>query len=229
MKINNNFFDFVSKTNIAFAVFGLLLVIIGAISIYFFNQILKNVKLWIHQEIERQLKSVFDQTIGQELRNSKQLLDQEKIIEQLDIDYFLPSPQTISADDYPEEYTFLAARGFKKINFLHAYDYDKAKLSGNVVILDLVNYALVTDSEKTNKSESDNAQLLESRVAEILKNIVNRVSSKSILIVYIRPGKQRINAIDELSKSIKYYTSANTPVSLMGVVVDSAYVAYGLK
>lgn len=227
MEINDLFFSFISKINIAFSAFSLLLAIIGAISIYFSNQKLKDIKLLISEEIERQLKSILDQTIGQELRDFKQILDREKVVGQINVDYFLPSPQVILATDYPEEYDFLAARGFKSTNFLHKHE--EVKFSGDVVILDLVNYSLVTDSEKNKKSESDNAQLLELRVAEILNKIVNRICSKSILVVYIRPGKQRINAIDELSKSVKYYTSANTPVSLMGVVVDSAYVAYGIK
>ncbi|MBW4644555.1 MAG: hypothetical protein KME23_16470 [Goleter apudmare HA4340-LM2] len=226
-QLNNSFGSFVSAINLSFVVLGVLFGVIAAISIYFFNQSLKDAKLLIREEVERRLKSVVDETVGQEVSNLKQVLDREKIVGEITIDYFIPSPQAILPDDYPEEYEFLAARGFKETRLLSASK--RVKFSGDVVILDLVNYALIDDSEKINKSEAENAQLLEIRVAETLNKIVNRVNSKSILVVYIRPGKQRINAIDELSKSVKYYASANTPVSLMGVVVDSAYVAHGMK
>jgi|GEM_PF-1064964 len=226
-RLNNSFGSFVSAINLSFVVFGVLFGVVAGLSIYFFNQSLKDAKVLIREEVERRLKAVVDETVGQEVSNLKQLLDREKVVGEINIDYFIPSRIAILPDDYPEEYELLAARGFKETRLLDASK--RVKLSGDVVILDFVNYPLVEDSEKLNKSEVENAQLLEDRVAEALNRIVSRVSSKSILVVYIRPGKQRINAIDELSKSVKYYASANTPVSLMGVVVDSAYVAHGMK
>jgi hypothetical protein len=93
------------------------------------------------------------------------------------------------------------------------------------VVLDLVNYKLISDSEKGSLKETEIPDLIETRVSDKINKIVAVLPNKAVLIVYIRPGKQRINAIDELSQKVKYYASANTPVNLMGTVVDSAYVA----
>ncbi|MEM9118709.1 MAG: hypothetical protein AAGD09_12615 [Cyanobacteria bacterium P01_F01_bin.56] len=68
-------------------------------------------------------------------------------------------------------------------------------------------------------------------VNEVIQELVELRIGRPILIVYVRPGMGRIGAIDQLTtnfpEDIKYYSSANTPVALMGAVVDSAYVAYG--
>ncbi|MHC5861710.1 hypothetical protein, partial [Nostoc sp.] len=157
-RLNNSFGSFVSAINVSFVVFGVLLGVVAGLSIYFFNQSLKDAKLLIREEVERRLKAVVDETVGQEVSNLKQLLDREKVVGEINIDYFIPSRIAILPDDYPEEYEFLAARGFKETRLLDASK--RVKLSGDVVILDFVNYALVEDSEKLNKSEVENAQLL---------------------------------------------------------------------
>lgn len=226
-RLNNSFGSFVSAINLSFVVFGIIVGVASTIGVYFFNQSLKDAKLFIREEVERKLKTVVDEKVGQEVSNLKQVLDREKIISEISLDYFIPSPEEILGDDYPEEYDFLTARGFKQTRFLDASK--RIKFSGEVVVLDLVNYSLITDNDITNKTDVELANLFEKRIADILNKILNKLPSKSVLIVYVRPGKQRINAIDELSKNVKYYASANTPVNLMGVVVDSAYVAHAWK
>lgn len=131
--------------------------------------------------------------------------------------------QALLNDDYPEEYLLLAERGFKATRILDASK--RIKIYSNVAVLDLVNYKLVSDSERGSLKEEEIGKLVEKRVSEKIKDILNALPNKAVLVVYIRPGKQRINAIDELSQKVKYYASANTPVNLMGTIVDSAYVA----
>lgn len=226
-RLNNSFGSFVSAINLSFVVFGIIVGVASTIGLYFFNQSLKDAKLFIREEVERRLKTVVDEKVGQEVSNLKQVLDREKIISDINLDYLIPSQQAILVDDYPEEYEFLTARGFKTTRFLDASK--RIKFYGEVVVLDLVNYSLITDTDKNNKTDVEIAQIIETRIANILNKFVNKLPSKSVLVVYVRPGKQRINSIDELANRVKYYASANTPVNLMGVVVDSAYVAHAWK
>jgi hypothetical protein len=212
---------------VSFVLFTIIFGVAGAASIYFFNQGVRDAKLLVREEVDRQLQIAIASEIKQDIDNLKQIIDREKIISEIVIDYFIPSQQAISSSNRPQEYEILNNRGFKSVIFLDAAQ--RVKFSGDVIVLDLVNQPLITDAEKQNKSESDIANLLEQKVADFLNKIVNRIPNKSVLVVYIRPGRQRINAIDnELSQKIPFYSVANTPVSLIGAVIDSGYVAYGL-
>ncbi|BAZ69334.1 hypothetical protein NIES4106_41050 [Fischerella sp. NIES-4106] len=222
-RLNNSFGSFVGAINLSFVVFGIILGVVAAISVYLFNQSLKEARQLIRSEVEQRLQLSVSEVVGQQVGNLKQILDREKVLGGISVDYLLPQGQPMLADDYPEEYQLLAQRGFKTTRMLDASK--RIKVSGDVVVLDLVNYKLIADTEKNSLPETEIAQLREKRVAEQLKKIVNVLPNKAVLVVYIRPGKQRINAIDELSPKVKYYASANTPVNLMGTVVDSAYVA----
>ncbi|MDJ0618407.1 MAG: hypothetical protein QNJ63_16960 [Calothrix sp. MO_192.B10] len=226
-RLNNSFGSFVSAMNVSLVAIGIILGVAGAISVYLFDKSLKQARLIIRNEVERRMKVMVEETVGEEVDNLKNVLEREKVIGTINVDYFLPLQKSILTEDYPEEFQLLNGRGFNKVNPLD--DSKINKISGDVVVLDLVNYPLVTDEEKNNLPEDQIAQLIQTRVAEHLKKFTKKLPYRSVLVVYIRPGKQRINAIDELSQKVKYYSSANTPVSLMGVVVDSAYVAYSWK
>jgi hypothetical protein len=222
-RLNNSFGSFVSAINLSFVVFGLIFAIVGAISIYLFNQSLKEARQMVRGEVERKLQASVSEVVGQQVDKLKQILDREEVLGNISVDYVLPQNQALAVDDYPEEYQLLAERGFKATRILDASK--RIKISGNVVVLDLVNYKLISDSEKGSLKEAEIPDLIETRVSDKINKIVAVLPNKAVLIVYIRPGKQRINAIDELSQKVKYYASANTPVNLMGTVVDSAYVA----
>lgn len=222
-RLNNSFGSFVSAINLSFVVFGLIFAIVGAVSVYLFNQSLKEARHMVREEVERRVQISVSEVVGQQVNNLKQILDREEVLGNISVDYILPQDQALIVDDYPEEYQLLAERGFKATRILDASK--RLKIIGNVVILDLVNYQLVKDAERSNLKEAEISQLIEQRVDDKIKEIVKALPNKAVLVVYIRPGKQRINAIDELSQKVRYYASANTPVNLMGTVVDSAYVA----
>jgi uncharacterized protein YbcI len=222
-RLNNSFGSFVSAINLSFVAFGVIFAIAGAVSAYLFSQSLKEARQMVRDEVERKLQASVSTVVGQQVDKLKQMLDREEILGNISVDYILPQNQALLNDDYPEEYLLLAERGFKATRILDASR--RIKISSNVVVLDLVNYKLVSDSEKGSIKEEEIGKLIEQRVSEKIKDILKALPNKAVLVVYIRPGKQRINAIDELSQKVKYYASANTPVNLMGTIVDSAYVA----
>lgn len=226
-RLNNSFGSFVGAINVSFVVLALILGVAGAISVYLFNQSLKEARQLVRQEVERRLQTSVSEIVGQQVSNLQQILDREKVVGGISIDYVIPQQQPLIPDDYPEEYQLLAQRGFQSARIVDAAK--RIKLSGDVVILDLVNYQLIADTEKNNLTEIEVSKLVEDRVADQLKKLLDVLPNKAVLVVYIRPGKQRINAIDGLSQKVKYYASANTPVNLIGTVVDSAYVADAWK
>jgi len=226
-RLNTSFSSFVSAINLAFVVLALILGVAGAISVYLFNQSLKEARQLVRQEVERRIQASVSEVVGQQVSNLQQILDREKVIGAISIDYVIPQQQPIEPDDYPEEYQLLAQRGFQSTRIVNTPK--RVKLSGEVVILDLVNYQLVADAEKNSSAEIEVANLIEEKVSEQLKKVLDMLPNKAVLVVYIRPGKQRINAIDGLTQKVKYYASANTPVNLIGTVVDSAYVADAWK
>ena len=222
-RLNNSFGSFISAINLSFVAFGVIFAVAGAVSAYLFNQSLKEARQMVRDEVERKLQASVSKVVGQQVDKLKQILDREEVLGNISVDYILPQDQALLNDDYPEEYLLLAERGFKATRILDASK--RIKISSNVVVLDLVNYKLVSDSERGSLKEEEIGKLVEKRVSEKIKDILNALPNKAVLVVYIRPGKQRINAIDELSQKVKYYASANTPVNLMGTIVDSAYVA----
>ncbi|QLE59842.1 hypothetical protein FD725_30375 (plasmid) [Nostoc sp. TCL26-01] len=226
-RLNNSFGSFVGAINLSFVVLALILGVTGAISVYLFSQSLKEARQLIREEVEKRLQVSVGEVVGQQVNNLQQILEREKVLGAISIDYIIPQKQSIAPDDYPEEYQLLTQRGFQATRIVDAAK--RIKVSGDVVILDLVNYQLVTDTEKSNLQEAEINKVVEERVAEQLQKILNALPNKVVLVVYIRPGKQRINAIDGLSQKVKYYASANTPVNLIGTVVDSAYVADAWK
>ncbi|MEA5620908.1 hypothetical protein VB711_24165 [Cronbergia sp. UHCC 0137] len=226
-RLNNSFGSFVGAINVSFVVLALILGVAGAISVYLFNQSLKEARQLIRQEVERRLQTSVSEIVGQQVSNLQQILEREKVVGGISIDYVIPQQQPLIPDDYPEEYQLLAQRGFQSARIVDAAK--RIKLSGDVVILDLVNYQFVADAERNTLGEKEIIELVEKRVEEQLQKVLNVLPNKAVLVVYIRPGRQRIDAIDRLSQKVKYYASANTPVNLIGTVVDSAYVADAWK
>lgn len=226
-RLNNSFGSFVNAINLSFVVLALILGVAGAISVYLFNQSLKEARQLVREEVERRLQISVSEVVGQQVNNLQQILEREKVLGGISIDYVIPQKQPITPDDYPEEYQLLAQRGFQTARIIDAAK--RIKVSGDVLVLDLVNYQLIADTERNTLPEAEISKLVEERVEEQLQKVLNVLPNKAVLVVYIRPGKQRINAIDGLSQKVKYYASANTPVNLIGTVVDSAYVADAWK
>lgn len=226
-RLNNSFGSFVNAINVSFVVLALVLGVAGAISVYLFNQSLKEARQLVRQEVERRLQASVSEVVGQQVSNLQQILEREKVVGGISIDYVIPQKQSLTLDDYPEEYQLLEQRGFQSARILNTPK--RIKLSGDVVILDLINYQLIADTERNDLTKIEVVELLEERVFEQLQKVLNVLPNKAVLVVYIRPGQQRIKAIDDLSQKVKYYASANTPVNLIGTVINSAYVADAWK
>ena len=87
---------------------------------------------------------------------------------------------------------------------------DRLNYQNHILVLDLVNHKVSEDKESL-----------------IIKEVSANLSPKSVLVIY-RIGIS--DAINELFKNKKIYSAAaNTPITLMGTVINSAYVADTLR
>jgi hypothetical protein len=205
----------------AFAIFGILLTALSVVLTILFNSFgksLREAKKEAKEEIRAEVNKLISEQLTIEIENTKKTLERERIISEAVVDYFFPFNSSKN-----NEYNLLKQRGFKEVRF---WNNDKTPIKplGDVFILDLEN---IIDSSGRHFSEL----LLEEREEEAKEHLTKVLdwmnnTTSTVLVVYVR---ERVKAINDLLPKGMYYTPANTPVTLMGAVADSAYVAYGEK
>jgi hypothetical protein len=214
-RLNTSFTQFLEAMKYLLLVLGIL----GAFVTWTFNKSLEDAKRIaeqvIRQRVEGQVEEQVRLVVNTELENIKRLLGRERVVGSVTVDYYLPSMRTVP----PEEFKLLEGRGFQQVRFWNQAYSDR--LVADVVVLDLTSPEIWTASV----SEEERQQ----RFAAAIDRTRERLGQTSILVVYVRPGSQRVQAIDRLGQQIKFYASANTPVTLVGVVTDAAAVAYGWR
>ncbi len=122
------------------------------------------------------------------------------------VDYVLQN----ATGTLPKEYRLLS--GY--FSRMKVRKLDSRKFNGDVVVLDVVNY------------QPTGSSLEEAELERILQDVAEKMLPESVLAVY---APKRYDAIDKLRQTIRYYTSANIPIQLLGNVINSAYVAYTLR
>ncbi|MGQ4648926.1 hypothetical protein [Lyngbya aestuarii] len=201
----SSFQAFVSALNLSFIVIGLVLGILGVIGAFFYGKTISEVKQTVGMVATREVERIVSVTIKDRVDYLQRVLEQEEVIGWVSVDYLLPTGQGTLP---PKEFQFLKARGFQDVQF--RYKADKVNRRSHILVLDLVNH-----------------QFTEEEVALIVRQIADNFYPKSILVVYV---DYRISAVDELLKNKRFYSApANTPITLMGTVVNSAYMAYALR
>ncbi|MGB3516130.1 MAG: hypothetical protein WBA43_06730 [Elainellaceae cyanobacterium] len=218
--------DFILKMNSAFLGF---LGIIGALLTWFFKNNLEDAKEVARTMVRQELSDQLEPLIKTEVEHLQRTLQTEQIISNAVVDYYLPS----SESRQPIEYILLKNRGF-----LDVRAWNQSKLPpgrfGSVLVIDFVNSKILDIPgllDEENEVRKSAYKQREKIVNETVQKVIElKIGTPPILVLYVKPGSGRIEAIDQLTTTfpeIQFYSSANTPVSLMGAVVDSAYVAYG--
>jgi len=198
---------------------------LGGVATYIFGKSLSDARKVaadvVQQEVERKIATQVRDAVEDEIDSVRRLIGRERIISDLTVDYFVPGGGAL----LPAEATFLKTRGFKRVNYWN--DSDLVALSGQVVVLDLVNAPVLSAQGLANLSEDEAHDRREDSVVTYATRLLGRMADRAVLVIYIRPAKRRVVAIDNLSEQIAYYAAANTPVNLIGVVADAGYVAHG--
>lgn len=226
--ITDSFSKYIDAMKWNLTVLASLAVLLTAIGGWIFKNSLEDAKETAGRIVRQELTNHIQPLIAAESRNIKKTLQTEQIIGSTVVDYYLPDV----ASDKLTEYALLSSRGFLEVRRWDINQKPQGRF-GSVLVIDLVNCALIDlpglvneDSEARRVAYQQREQIVNNTIRELVEL---RIGSP-IIVAYVRPGFGRLTAIDQLTKTfpeIKYYASANTPVSLMGAVVDSAYVAYG--
>lgn len=217
--------EFMKYTNTAFLGF---LAFLGGLLTWFFKSNLEDAKKMAREMVRQELTHQLTPLVEAEMQHVVRSLQVERVIGDTVVDYYVVS----TSEEKPLEYQLLKERGFLDIRFWNENRRPKGRL-GSVLILDFVHSDVLhlpglisEDGDVRRQAYQQRDEIVNRKIQELTELRLGR----PIIVIYIRPGVGRIEAIDNISKNfpeVKYYASANTPVTLMGITVDSAYVAYG--
>jgi hypothetical protein len=173
---------------------------------WFFKRTLSEAKQEVRQLVREAVQVEIAASIQKRVAVLEQVLEREEVPGLVSVDYVLQN----TTGRLPKEYRLLQAR-FPRLRVRRL---DSRKFTGDVVVLDMVEY---TPQGNT----LENAEL-----EDILRETVEKMSPESVLAVYVRG---HYDAIKTLSQKINYYTSTNVPTQLLGNVINCAYVAHVLR
>ncbi len=226
VELLKNQLEFILRLNTVFLGF---LALLGGLLTWFFKSNLDDAREMATRMVRQELSTHIEPLIQAEARHLQRTLRTEQIISNTVVDYYLPT----RPNQEPLEYGLLKSRGFSEVRLWHPAQKPQGRF-GSVLVVDFVNTDRLALPEIDSRDDSVRQVGYQKRdqiVNEVIQGLVDLRLGQPVLVVYVRPGMGRIIAIDQLTQtfpqSVKYYSSANTPVALMGAVVDSAYVAYG--
>lgn len=156
----------------------------------------------IRQDLDRQLTAL----VKTEVENIERTLQKERIISETLVTYYCPE-----LSEPPKEYALLEdTQRFQDVTFCRSL-LEVKRSPGDVVVLDVINWAAAQD-------ERD--RLAEEQITGLLG--LASWTASTVLVVYVAG---RLNCLNHVGNS--YVLPANNPVTLVGHVVNGAYVAYG--
>ncbi|MBE9138839.1 hypothetical protein IQ254_16830 [Nodosilinea sp. LEGE 07088] len=217
--------EFVLRLNSVFLGF---LALLGGLLTWFFKSNLDDAREMATRMVRQELSDHIEPLIKAEARNIQRTFRTEQIISNTVVDYYVPA----RPGKEPLEYGLLKGRGFLDVRLWHLGQKPQGRL-GSVLVIDFVNCDVLAVPEIASPDGAVREVGYKKRdalVNEVIQALIDLRIGRPILVVYVRPGQGRIGAIDLLSQTfpedVRYYSSANTPVALMGAAIDSAYVAY---
>jgi hypothetical protein len=214
--LDESFSNYVSTVNNSLAIVGIVLTAItlfGAVlfgkSLADFNRTLRNINTEVDGIVRRQVEREIGSRIQNRLDRLEDVLVREAVLGQITVDYILPVAQLNSL---PHEVKFLQRRGFRATpRFIPAEQISATTLIGEVVVLDLFNSKIAPDQADA-----------------IIRAIAQQIPFKrSVLVVYIVGYQSK--ELNQILADGHYCVPANSLLSLVGRVVDAAYVADALR
>ncbi len=216
-QLGESFNRFVAAMQFTLGVFAFL----GVFLSFVVGKNLDDAKKVASQLINREVENKIADLVQYEVENVKRSLQRERVIGSTVVDYYLPSD-----DNEPHDYKLLQQRGFKDVRFYNRQKIPKQPI-GDVFVLDLINLNLFSGQEFARLSKEDAENKREEKVKIQIDSILPWMKRTTVLVIYV---KGRFREIDNLATRVDYYyVAVNAPISLMGIVADSAYVAYGEK
>lgn len=215
-ELHTTFSSFATTINITVIVIGVLLTTIGAFltaSTFYLNRIYNNTVKELKEDAKNRLnrtqanlESNLSFATDKKLEQIKRTFKQEEAVNNSEVIYINTKVSE------PLEFRILSKRGFDRLSFSN--NIKQQDFSKKIVVLDLVNLGLDEEQELSATDEIIN---------KAIKEIEESFPRDSLLVLYCRPSIPRITQLLKANK-IRYVTMANNRISLVGAVVDSAYI-----
>jgi hypothetical protein len=176
-----------------------------------FTDAQETAKSAVTRQVEERMGAIADNRIDLVRRS----LEREVVVDKARVEYWLLGVQTP-----PKEFGLLEKRGFQQIRFCDRDGQQSRRRDVDVVVLDLNNWC---DAQGTAFGALTKAEQ-ELKVKEQLDLVTSGVAGRSMVFVVFVTG--RYDCLDEAGKTY-LVTATNNPVTLVGTVVDAAYLAAG--
>ncbi|MEH1899637.1 MAG: hypothetical protein V7K94_31005 [Nostoc sp.] len=215
-QLGESFNKFVGAMQFTLGVF----IALGGFLTFFVGKNLDDAKKVASQLINREVENKIADLVQSEVESVKRSLQRERVIGSTIVDYYLPSNDTTE----PNDCKLLRTRGFDKVRYWNQKRKPK-KPVGDIFVLDLINSKLLEGQDFAGLSKEDAENKREDKVKEQINLALDWLDKNTVLVIYV---KGRYREIDNLAARVDYYyIPVNAPISLLGIVADSAYVAYG--
>lgn len=214
-QLGESFNKFVGAMQFTLGVFAFFSTVFGGVLVYIFGKNLEDAKKVASQTIHQEIDNHIAGLVKKEVRNVKRTLQRERVISSTTVDYYLPS-----LDGEPNEYKLLVAREFKNVKFWNKTTIPERFLA-DVCVLDLEN-SIDAAGKKFSELPPDKR---EETAKRIIDEFIQILPQTAILVIYVAPPA--LKAINNVTFKGRYYAPANTAITLVGMVADSAYVAEG--
>jgi hypothetical protein len=215
-QLGESFNKFITAMQLTLGVFALL----GGILAYVVGKNVDDARKVASQLINREVENKITNLVESEIESVKRSLQRERVIGSTTVDYYLPTNDTIEPDDCK----LLRARGFAKVRFWNQRKEPK-KPVGDIFVLDLINSKLLEEQKFAGLSKEDAKNKREQKVKSQIDLALNFLDKTTVLVIYIDGFSEEVKNL--AARVDYYYVAANTPITLIGLVADSAYVAYG--
>lgn len=214
-QLHNTFDSYADAIRTTIIFTGSLLTLIALATGILINQNYRTTVKELKEDVQDRMKTVqanlesdLSLATDKKIEQLKKIIRQEEVINDADVIYI--NTQTTN----PLEFKILKRRGFDRLKFTQ--NIEQRQLRNKIVILDLINLGLDQNDDEQKVSAN---QIIKDTIDQIEQNF----PTESLLIIYAIPGSRRITQL-LAANSIKYVTVANNRITLVGAVVDSAYI-----
>jgi len=215
-QLGESFNRFVAAMQFTLVVFAFL----GTFLAFAVGKNLDDAKKLASQLINREIENKITDLVQSEVESVKRSLQRERVIGSTVVDYYLPSDTPTEPDDCK----LLRSRGFAKVVFWHQKREPK-KPVGDILVLDLINSKLLEGQNFDGLSKEDAKKKREEKVKYQIDLALKWLDKTTVLVIYIDGFSEEVKNL--ATRVDYYYVAANTSITLIGIVADSAYVAHG--
>jgi hypothetical protein len=218
-QLADSFSRYVTTLNTTLTIVGFILsaiTLIGAVlfgkSLVDFYSTLRNV----NQEVDRRVRERVEREISVVVRSRveqlEDILARETSLRRIPVDYIVPIAQLSQT---PEGFHLLKGRGFQTTpKFIPVAQLQTTQFLASIIVLDLP-AAGITRAQKVEGER-------------IIQAVVDNLPyKKAVLVIYI-PGFQS-DVINQATEAGSYCIGAQSPLSLVGRVIEAAYVIDALR